>query len=208
MFTMQAFLFVVSMAALPAERVVLIGDSQAAGLRSVGVLSSLGVEIHAFSGMTSQFFVQWLQRNPRAVENKSVVYFQLGGNDVTSGETLETIKLNVLLLVAITKQLSPDARVVFGAVPVRGQWFDALRKKDPADAARKERVFEALNAWLQNGPHQDFTAFSTAPVLSDPEVPRYMREEYRRRGAPDVHFNKRGYVALSTAVASLVLPHR
>lgn len=197
---------VLALAALPAERAVVIGDSQATGLKNAGVLTSLGVEFHAFSGKSSEFFVQWLQRNPRAVADKTLVFFQLGGNDVSSGESLETIKLNVLLLVAMVRQQSPEARIVFGAVPVRGQWFDAQRKKNPEETASKERVFEALNTWLAAGTHPDFTMFATNPVLSDPSVPRFMRDEYRRKGAPDVHFNRRGYVALSTAVAALVLP--
>lgn len=198
--------FALVLAALPAERAVVIGDSQASGLKHAGVLTSLGVEFHAFSGKSSEFFVNWLERNPRVVVDKSLVFFQLGGNDVTSGESLETIKLNVLLLVAMVRQHSPDAKIVFGAVPVRGQWFDAQRKKNPEEAARKEQTFNALNTWLAAGTHPDFTVFATSNVLSDPAVPRFMRDEYRRKGAPDVHFNRKGYVALSTALAGLVLP--
>ena len=193
------------LSSLPAEGTVIIGDSQATGLKNAGVLTTLGVDIHAFSGKSSAFFVDWLRKNPRVVEKRTVVYFQLGGNDVTAGESLETIKLNVALLARIAKTASPKARVVFGAVPVRGQWFDAQKRTKPELTAQKERTFNALNQWLQQGEHADFSTFATNPLVSDPEVPRFVRQEYRRAGAPDVHLNRRGYVALSTALAALVL---
>jgi lysophospholipase L1-like esterase len=201
----MVLLFTLALAALPAERAIIIGDSQAAGLRNAGVLTTLGVEIHAFAGKPSAFFVQWLHKHPRVLAGKSLVFFQLGGNDVTAGESLETIKLNVLLLAAITKAANPDARIVFGAVPVRGAWFDAQKRRRPDETASKERTFEQLNAWLQTGEHPDFSMLALNPILTDPSAPRFVREEYRRPGSPDVHLNRRGYVALSTAVASLVL---
>ena len=198
-------LFSLALAALPAERAIIIGDSQASGLRNAGVLTTLGVEIHAFAGKPSSFFVQWLHKHPRVLSGKSVVFFQLGGNDVTAGESLETIKLNVLLLAAIAKAANPNARVVFGSVPVRGAWFDSQKRRRPGETAAKERTFELLNTWLQSGDHADFSLLSINPILTDPSAPRFVREEYRRPGSPDVHLNRRGYVALSTAVASLVL---
>ncbi len=182
------------------ERTVIIGDSQAEGLKSTRVLTEMGVQIHAYGGRPSDFFVRWLERHPQAVVDRELVYFQLGGNDISMGRSAERIQANMRRLAEIVRAHNPDALVVFGTIPVRGQWFDALKRKHRPLVAEREATLERVNSWLAQGDHPELTSFPLNGVIADPEQPRLQRLEFKRRFA-DVHLNRRGYLAFAQALA-------
>jgi lysophospholipase L1-like esterase len=186
------------------ERTVVIGDSQAEGLKNARVLPRLGVDVYAFGGRTSDFFVEWFAAHPNVVAQKELVVFQLGGNDISRGESAQHIQDNMLALARLSRIFNPQAEVVFGAIPVRGQWFDAQKRKRKPQIAEREATLERVNAWIATGDHSDFDSFRVNAIIADTESPRLQRLEFKRRGA-DVHLNQRGYAALSRAIIGTLI---
>jgi lysophospholipase L1-like esterase len=187
---------------------VLIGDSQAQGLRNAGELTALGVTIYSACGKPVAHFHRWLLAHPNILDGKELVVFQMGGNDITLGHSAEAIIDDMTALANLARGLNPKARVVFGLIPVRGQWFDAQHKLRPHKAERQEIALDTVNQWLTRGQHAGFSVFAVNDIVADPETPRMQRSEFRRRGAADVHLNRSGYRALSSALAeSLLLPN-
>jgi lysophospholipase L1-like esterase len=192
------------------ERTVIIGDSQAEGLKNAGLLPKMGVEIYAFPGAQSEFFVGWLATHASAVMNKDLVVFQVGGNDISHGDDAAHIQANMLALARLSRAYNPNAEVVFGAIPVRGQWFDAQKRKHKLahKAVQREETLEGVNFWLAYDRHPEFSLFRLNAIVADPEAPRLQRAEYKRQGKADVHLNARGYVALSRALAGTWISQR
>lgn len=176
------------------ESTLLIGDSQAEGLRPV--LGKKGVKAFARIGKLADYFVQRLATQKGLREQVSaaqLVYLQLGGNHVTRGERPTEIRHALCTLVDDIRALNPTVRVVMGEIPIRGAWFDRVNPSgDP-----REEALTTINSWIRGGGDARcaFEPFSGNDVISDPEDPRQQRAEYRRRTV-DVHLNSKGYAAL------------
>jgi len=201
---MLCLLTLLTVAGHAPERTVVIGDSQAEGLKNARLLPRIGVDVYAFGGQPSDFFVSWLDAHPGVVLHKDLVVFQLGGNDISRGETAEHIQKNMLALARLSRMFNPRAEVVFGAIPVRGQWFDAQKRKHKPQIAEREATLESVNTWIAVGDHREFASFRLNAIIADPNSPRLQRMEFKRRGA-DVHLNSRGYAALSKALIGTLI---
>jgi lysophospholipase L1-like esterase len=176
------------------ENTLLIGDSQAEGLRPV--LGKKGVKAYARIGKLADYFVQRLATQKALREQvgfAQLVYLQLGGNHVTRGDRPTEIRHALCTLVDDIRALNPSVRVVLGEIPIRGAWFD--RVSPTGD--RREEALETINAWIRGGGDARcaFEPFSSNDVVSDPNDPRQQRAEFRRKIA-DVHLNSKGYAAL------------
>lgn len=182
------------------DRTVLLGDSQAQGLKNAGALTDAGVRAYGHTGQTIGYVRSRVRDDAalrRSLRNAELVYLQIGGNNVSRGDKAASIVADLEALVSDVRALNPTAEIVVGEIPVRGAWFDRVhgRGTDP-----RETTMNQVNATILKG--GDFTPFATNAIVADPTDPRQQRAEFRRRGPADVHLNQAGYLAVSRAFSS------
>lgn len=177
--------------AYKAEEIVVFGDSQIGGAKTN---FEKGGQYFSQGGAKIEEVYNLLIANLDKVKNAKLIYIQAGGNDVWDSKT-EKMIADIKKLTDKIKEANPGIKIVVGTIPPREETI-ATRYKDKSEKAAEVRQrLKDFNAYVRT----NYTVFDVNKVMAAKENPDLQNPEYKRPGAPDVHFNKEGYIAYAAA---------
>lgn len=177
--------------AYKAEEVVVFGDSQIGGAKTN---FEKGGQYFSQGGAKIEEVYNLLIANLDKVKNAKLIYIQAGGNDVWDSKT-EKMIADIKKLTDKIKETNPGIKIVVGTIPPREETIATRYKGKSEKAAEVRQRLKDFNAYVRT----NYTVFDVNKVMAAKENPDLQNPEYKRPGAPDVHFNKEGYIAYATA---------
>ena len=143
-----------------------------------------GVDIHnrGIAGDTTYSLLDRLQDNVLSL-NPSVVFIEIGGNDLIQGKCLGFIENNIQSILTLIQKNNPKTQVVFISAPPTG---------------RKElnAIVPVYNSYLNNlaGKQKNVEFIDLYSQLRDPNSP-YIQKKFSRE-KDTIHFNESAYQVL------------
>lgn len=171
--------------------VLVFGDSQIGGVR--GYLKK-GVRSYCRDGATISQIFDIVRDHPEQIQHAKLIYVQGGGNDVWATKT-EKMKKNIQALVDYIRAVNPAVRLVIGTIPPREE---VIVQKNSVRAEKIRQCLNGYNDWVRNR----YEVFDVNRIMAAGPKSSSQNPEYRRNGAPNVHFNGKGYKAYAQAFES------